>query len=93
MITDRKLAQGPACGLRYHARHEGRATIMIGGDAAAQAQSLRDNAAALLQEAAQSTDLALRDALTRRALAQIEEARRLLDEARASMSQPATRLH
>ena len=66
---------------------------MTGGDAATQAQALRDSAAGLLQEAAQSTDLALRDALTRKALARIEQARRLLDEDRASTSQPAMRLH
>ena len=66
---------------------------MTGGDAATQAQALRDSAAALLQEAVQSTDLARRDALTRKALARIEQARRLLDEARGSTPQPVTRLH
>ena len=93
MITDRKPAQGPACGSRYDARHEGRTISMTDGDAATQAQALRDNAAALLQEAAESTDLALRDTLTRKALTQIEEARRLLDAAEAPLSRPAMRLH
>ena len=66
---------------------------MIEGDAAAQAQALRDSAAALLQEAAQSSDLELRDALIRRALAQVGEARRLLDTAEAPPSRPAMRPH
>ena len=66
---------------------------MTGNDAALQAKALRDSAAALLQKAAQTTDPALRDALTHQALAQIEEARRLLDTPEALPSQPATRLH
>ena len=66
---------------------------MTGDDEALQAKTLRDSAAALLQKAAQTTDPALRDALTRKALVQIEEARRLLDTIEAPPSQPATRLH
>lgn len=66
---------------------------MTDGDAATQAQALRDSAAALLQEAAQSTDLALRDDLIRTALAQIGEARRLLNTAEAPPSRPAMRPH
>lgn len=58
-----------------------------------QAQALRDSAAALLREASHCSDTALRDTLTRRALAQIEEARRLLDETGAYTSQTARRLH
>ena len=80
--------------MRYAVPHEGQANSMTGGDAASQAQALRDNAAALLQQASQSSDLVLRDALTRKALMQIEEARRLLDEAgAASNPPPAMRLH
>lgn len=52
---------------------------MTSSGAAAQAQALRDRAATLLQEAAQSRDRAVRDDLTRRALVQIEKARRLLE--------------
>lgn len=66
---------------------------MTDGNAASQAQGLRDSAAALLHEAAQSSDLAQRDALTRKALQQIEAARRLLDAARATPSRWAKGLH
>ena len=60
----------------------------------AQAQALRDSAAALLREEAQSGDPARCDALTRRALAQIEQARRLLAGTDAPSSRPpTTRLH
>ncbi len=79
--------------MRYALCHEGRATGMTDGNAALQAQALRDSAAALLHEAAQSSDLALRDALTSKALQQIETARRLLDGADASPSRWVKGLH
>jgi len=79
--------------MRYAVCHEGRATGMTGGEAAWQAQALRDSAAELLHEAAQSSDLALRDALTRKALQQIEAARRLLDGADARSFRQAKGLH
>ncbi len=79
--------------MRYAVFHERRATGMTGGDDALQAQALRDSAAALLHEAAQSGDLALRDALTRKALQQIEAARRLLDGAEPPPSRLAKGLH
>ncbi len=79
--------------MRYVVCHEGRATDMMGGETALQAQALRDSAAELLHEAAQSGDLALRDALTRKALQQIEAARRLLDGAGTSPSRLAKGLH
>lgn len=66
---------------------------MTGGNAAFQAQGLRDSAAELLHEAAQTSDLARRDALTRKALQQIESARRLLDGAAAAPSRRAKDLH
>ncbi|MGI4951832.1 MAG: hypothetical protein ACRYGM_08505 [Janthinobacterium lividum] len=68
---------------------------MTGGDAAlqARAQALRDSAADLLHEAAQSSDFTLRDTLTRKALQQIEAARRLLDGAKAPPSRLAKGLH
>lgn len=66
---------------------------MTDGNAALQAQALRDSAAALLHEAAQSSDLALRDALTSKALQQIDTARRLLDGADAPPSRRAKGLH
>jgi hypothetical protein len=66
---------------------------MTGGNAAWQAQALRDSAAALLHEAAQSSDLVLCDALTRKALQQIEAARRLLDGADALPSRQSKGLH
>jgi len=59
----------------------------------AQAQALRDSAIILLQEAAQSSDSAARDTLTRKALAQIGEARRLLNESRAHTRPLAMKLH
>lgn len=77
----------------YVVCHEGRVTGMTGGEAALRAQALRDSAAELLHEAAQSSDLALRDTLTHKALQQIEAARRLLDGAGALPSRPAKRLH
>ena len=58
-----------------------------------QAQALRDSAAALLREASHCSYSALSDTLTRRALAQLKEARRLLDETAAYTSQTARRLH
>ena len=79
--------------MRYAVCHEGRTTGMTGSEAALQAQALRDSAAELLHEAAQSSDLALRDGLTRKALQQIEAARRLLDCAEASASRLARELH
>lgn len=79
--------------MRYAGGYELRTPDMTSGEAALQAQALRDSAAALLHEAAQTGDLVLRDALTRQALQQIEAARRLLDETRPILSQPATRLH
>ncbi len=79
--------------MRYAVCHEGRITGMTGGDAALRAQALRDSAAALLHRAAQSSDLALRDALTRKALQQIEAARRLIDDADPLLSRPAKGLH
>jgi len=79
--------------MRYALCQEGRATGMTDGNAAWQAQALRDNAAELLHEAAQSSDLALRDALTRKALQQIEAARRLLDGGDAVPSRWAKGLH
>ena len=79
--------------MRYAILHEGQATGMTGGEAALQAQALRDSAAELLHEAAQSRDLALRDTLTRQALQQIEAARRLLDGAEAPSSRLAKELH
>ena len=66
---------------------------MTDGNAALQAQALRDSAAALLLEAAQSSDLALRDALTSKALQQIDTARRLLDGADAPPSHWVKGLH
>lgn len=66
---------------------------MTGDDAALQAKALRESAAALLQQASQSTDLSLSDVLTRKALAQIEQARRLLDTTEAPPFRPARRLH
>ena len=50
---------------------------MSGSDAATRAQELRDGAASLLREASLCPDPARRDALTRTALAQIDEARLL----------------
>ena len=80
--------------MRYAVPDEGRANSMTGGDAASQAQALRDSAATLLQQASRSSDLALRDALTRKALVQIEQARRLLDGAAAVVDPPmAAKLH
>ena len=79
--------------MRYALCHEGQATGMTDGNAAFQAQALRDSAAALLHKAAQSSDLARRDALTSKALQQIEAARRLLDGADAPPSHWAKRLH
>lgn len=79
--------------MRYAVCHERRATGMTGGEAALQAQALRDSAVELLHEAAQSSDLALRDTLTRKALQQIEAARRLLDGAEAPPSRLATGPH
>lgn len=67
---------------------------MTGNEAAFQAQELRDSAAALLQEAALASDPVQRDALTRKALAQIEAARYLLGPGAPSLPcQPSTRLH
>ncbi len=79
--------------MRYAFCHEGRATGMTGGEAALQARALRDSAAELLHEAAQSGDPALCDALTRKALQQIEAARRLIDGTNASPSRLAKGLH
>ena len=94
MITDRKPLQGAACAMRYPLPHERRGTGMTGKERDKRAQALRGSAAALLQEAAASSDPALRDALTRKALIQIEEARRLLDDVKAPAAlQPSTRLH
>ena len=93
-MTDRKPLQGAACAMRHFMPHERRGAGMTGRETDKQAQALRDSAAALLQEAAASGDLALRDALTRKALIQIAEARRLLDEAEVSVKpRPTTRLH
>ena len=81
--------------MRYAVCHEGWATGMTGGDATLQtrAQALRDSAADLLHKAAQSSDFALRDTLTRKALQQIEAARRLLDGTGAPPSRLAKGLH
>ncbi len=72
---------------------EEQAAGMTGGEAALRAQALRDSAAELLHEAAQSSDLTLRDNLTRKALQQIEAARHLLDGAGTPPSRLAKRLH
>ena len=67
---------------------------MANREATLQAQALRDSAAELLQEAALTSDSAQRDALTRKALVQIDEARSLLKpSAPSSNVQPVTRLH
>jgi len=78
----------------YAIRNEWRITGMTGNEAASQAQGLRDSAAALLQEAALTSDPVQRDALTLQALAQINAARHLLDPAAPLLPhQPSTRLH
>lgn len=79
--------------MRYAQPHEERGTGMTITNVATQAQALRDSAAELLHEAAQSSDLALRDTLTRKALQQIEAARHLLDGAKAPPPPLARRLH
>lgn len=79
--------------MRYAVRHDECITGMTGGSAALQARTLRDSAADLLHEAAQSCDLTLRDALTHKALQQIEAARRLLDGADAPPSPQAKGMH
>jgi len=56
---------------------------MGGGDAARQAQILRERAASLLQDATRCTDPARRDALLSEALTRLDEARRLLDQLEA----------
>ena len=93
VITNRKSLQGTACARHYAIQYGGRATDMTGDDEALQAKTWRDSATELLQRAAQTSNPALRDALTRKALVQIEEARRLLDTVEAPLPQPATRLH
>ncbi len=53
---------------------------MSDGDSAHRAQDLRDHAASLLREAAECGDPARCDGLLREAMAQLDEARRLLDQ-------------
>lgn len=61
--------------------------------AADRARQLRDGAAALLREAAVCNDAARRDALTRTALVQIDEARRLAGQAGDARPSQPTRKH
>jgi hypothetical protein len=65
-----------------------------GNAAAAEAARLRDEAAAMLRQAATCGDPRRRDALTRAALASIDRARRLVDAAAdPSPPLPGTSLH
>ena len=66
---------------------------MTGSEAALQAQALCNSAAELLRKVAQSSDLALCDTLTRKALQQIEAVYHLLDGAEAPPPQLAKELH
>jgi len=66
---------------------------MSGSDAATRAQELRDGAASLLREASLCPDPARRDAMTRMALAQIDEARLLMGHAEDVLALRPKRLH
>lgn len=70
---------------------------MSDGDSVRQAKDLRDHATSLLHEAAQCGDPARRDGLLREAVAQLDRARRLLDQSDDAAGEPgpspARRMH